>query len=729
MAHTSSRFATRCLIGISALAFTAGLIAQTVENPVPVDTSGCTTVKMFLPRSQGRDKVRQLAGSVGYTHLMRSADDGWYSMFTVTPEYTQSFRGSRLARNLFGSDVCPCGKKYGLKIQGRGIAKDPDFTYTDPDAAGGPAVIPNPFLPEKRDAKAWLADYFYLPQDFESTVCFNPQIKNFLVDLDLFVGFDRFCEGKCRGLYFRLHGPITHTRWDLGMCEEVSRKGVLNHPAGYFTPDVLERSFLLNSFSSYAAGNAPGDGRIKQTWNINAATDGPITTTTATQFRHFDTNFEPLRYARMATHDLKLTGFAELRAEFGWDFVECEDYHAGINFQVAAPTGTRPNPCYLFNPIVGNGHFWEVGGGMTGHWLLWRNEDESREVSFHYDINVTHMFKDRQKRTFELKNRPNSAYMIAQRGVDPSLTSVIIDGTYPPGPFNASPTDFRARPLQRDDVYTFAPLANISTLDVKVGIDVQADIVAMLNMKLCGFSFDLGYNFWMRGCERISLLKEENQTDLHRQSLNLAGDRGGFGDGFRDRWSLKGDAQVFAYGGAVAYGTTTYKDLGTPPSPYRIPVSESRATIHDAPRGAGTIDPTGGPPPTGLTGGSRIVANSGVDNPAYLTGLKSLPGSTTSQPINASYTPVTLSLNDLDFVRTRGLSHKVFGHLTYELDTCGFEVGSCRASVPFIGLGFFGEFGDNNSCNDRCTKICENSCMKTSLSQWGVWLKGGVSFR
>jgi len=212
MAHTSLRFASRCLAGITLLALAAGLKAVTVAEPVPAETSGCVAVKHFIPRSQGRDKVRQLAGSVGYTHLMREkGDDAWYAMFTLTPEYTQSFDGSKLARKLFGADICPCGKKNGIRIQGRGIAKDPDFAaVTDPDVAadGGAAWIPNPYLPGKRDAKAWLADYFYLPQDFESTVCVDPQIRNFLVDLDLFASLN-MCDSKCKGMYFRLHGPIT----------------------------------------------------------------------------------------------------------------------------------------------------------------------------------------------------------------------------------------------------------------------------------------------------------------------------------------------------------------------------------------------------------------------------------------------------------------------------------------------------------------------------------------
>jgi len=327
---------------------------------------------------------------------------------------------------------------------------------------------------------------------------------------------------------------------------------------------------------------------------------------------------------------------------------------------------------------------------MTGHWRLWQDQNEDREISFHYDINATHMFRDWRRHTFELKNRPNSAYMLVYRQEDGGRQ-------------------------------IFQPLANISTLDVRVGIPIQVDAVAMLNMKLCGFSFDLGYNFWMRGCERMT------RCDCD--------DTRYFGGGrIQGTWYLKGDAQMFAYGNTKgAYGALTYKYLNTP-DPVALSVSQSRATIHDAPRGTAPIDPVGAAPTTGLTGGTQVIANSGVDNPVIAenpdaAAAYSQPGAAVTQHINQSAAAIAVTTNDLDFVRTRGLSHKIFGHLTYELDSCGFDAADCRPAVPFIGVGFFGEFGDNGSCNNNCTNICYNSCVKTSLSQWGIWLRGGISYK
>ena len=41
-------------------------------------------------------------------------------------------------------------------------------------------------------------------------------------------------------------------------------------------------------------------------------------------------------------------------------------------------TGLHGN--YLFEPIVGNGHHWELGGGMNMWWTWWRSCDEDRTL-------------------------------------------------------------------------------------------------------------------------------------------------------------------------------------------------------------------------------------------------------------------------------------------------------------------------------------------------------------
>ena len=41
-----------------------------------------------------------------------------------------------------------------------------------------------------RGANDWLADYFGLPRDFQSTVIFKPTISNYILDFSFYAGLD-----------------------------------------------------------------------------------------------------------------------------------------------------------------------------------------------------------------------------------------------------------------------------------------------------------------------------------------------------------------------------------------------------------------------------------------------------------------------------------------------------------------------------------------------------------
>ncbi len=58
-----------------------------------------------------------------------------------------------------------------------------------------------------RDEAAWLADYFYLPTDFSSTITVHPTIQNFLIDFFGYVGLDQWVTG----LYAWIQAPLTWT--------------------------------------------------------------------------------------------------------------------------------------------------------------------------------------------------------------------------------------------------------------------------------------------------------------------------------------------------------------------------------------------------------------------------------------------------------------------------------------------------------------------------------------
>jgi hypothetical protein len=549
----------------------------------------------FNTRSISRNAARDLAGCTNYINK-DSSPHTVYGAISITPEYNHTFNSRSITRTLFGSNLTTnpnCQQQ--LTISGSQVAN--------------------------RGTTDLLADYFYLPSDFQSAVTFKPVIDNVIIDFGFYLGLDAWS----KGLYFWLHAPFAHTRWDININETVINPGVNNVPQGYFTPDVLPRSQLLDNFTDFVNG-------------ITVANSENIA-------------FEELKFGKMSNDRLIKTRMAEIRTGIGWNFFAEKDYHAGINGQLAAPTGLRPDAEFLFEPLVGNGHFWELGIGANAHYTFWRNHDESSHCSLYTDINLTHMFRTRQARSFDLTRAGTlSRYMLAMEMTSPAVSLQGTGGAIPSAQFNND----------------FLPVANITTLDVEVSITIQADIVLMFNATRNNISFDFGYNYWGRSDDAITLRQNESFAE--------------------QTYALQGNAHVFGF---VPLSTTSIA----------LSATQDNATIHngitsaqqnpniDFPQPA-IYQPTVGPSI------NLVYAQNLTNNPANY--------------ISTSVPPIFITRNDLNFegAQTGGSSNKLFTHLSYTWnDKIEWQ--------PYLGVGGEVEWGHPHQC---------------STSQWGVWVKTGVTF-
>jgi len=143
--------------------------------------------KTFLPiRSQNTNAARHFVGHhlLKLRHNMETIN----GVFTLTPQYGQSFKPCHIAQYFFATDT--------LRFSGSQI--------------------------ENRGECDILADYFGLSQTFEGTARLKPQIKTFLLDIDFFLGLDRLK----KGLYFEAYAPVVRTKWSMCICEEIINSGV-----------------------------------------------------------------------------------------------------------------------------------------------------------------------------------------------------------------------------------------------------------------------------------------------------------------------------------------------------------------------------------------------------------------------------------------------------------------------------------------------------------------------
>lgn len=612
-------------------------------SAILLNISSDAVAPFIQPRSQSEDSARELVGWTRYINLYDR--ECVYGSWAFTLEYTRTMRPNDIRFNLFGTDIIDDVNPF-IKISGSQVGD--------------------------RNATDWLADYFGLPTDFQSKITFHPRVDNVIFDIDFYLGLDQWQDG----LYFRIHAPVVHTRWNLGFNEEVIDSGSNGYVAGYFAPTAITRGQLLNNFTEFANGRAPNLGN--------------------------SLFFNQLEKAKMSTRRLSLTRLSDIQAAFGWNFLQSDDHHFGLNIRAAAPTGNRPDGIYLFEPLVGNGHHWELGLGLTSHCLLFVDECAGREVGFYFDANITHLFAARQTRTFDLVEKPLSRYMLVERLGTP-VTNLFISATQ-----GTVMSTTPAPNAQFQNLYS--PLANITTFDVDVRIAAQVDATAMIDIDWGNWNFDFGYNFWARTCEKI---KPTCQCSIPFDgNVNFA---------------LKGDAHTFGF---VA------SDAASSPIPVNSPVplsaTENKADIH-----SGTNTPIGTPfdattqyQNPGIDGGLNqwaFVAT--TDNTDQLTVL---PGQTADlSGTNAANTQQRSSITaifipaasiDLEAAETKGLSNRLFAHISYNWDRCDCDW------IPFAGVGGFIELAHHAKNGDCSDPDFDQSCTTVAFSQWGVWLKGGISF-
>ncbi len=420
-------------------------------------------------------------------------------------------------------------------------------------------------LVEARGEDDILADYFGLSQEFQSTVDLNPLVRSALIDFQLYVGLDSWLSG----LFFYAHMPAGWTKWNLNLNEKVFNVGNNTpFPAGYMAPAQLTPPF--KSFIDAIKGGTDFG-------SIQGLADGKINGARAK------------------------SGISDVQLSLGWNFILTETSHAGLSIRIALPTGSRPNSEFLFEPILGNGKHWELGLGFTGHVLLWE-KDAQQELAFFSNINLMHLFKARQRRSFDLcRNGFGSRYILAKLFNNTGSTNM------------------------------GEPLINQSTLICDVRVDIQADGVFMFGYTYGNTLFDIGYNGWIRSKEKIT----------RKQQLSA------------NRFGLKGIQNVV--------GNFT----------------QSTATLR----------------------GNNFFNQAAVADP------------------NSPVFVKDEEINDRSARSPLVLTHKLFAHVSY-----AWEPNQPESTTPFLGIGGEIEFEGINTHNSVEPQD------KTTMSQWGIWVKLGFAF-
>lgn len=468
--------------------------------------------------------------------------------------YNQTFKDKRTARCLFASDV--------LEFSGSKVSHH------------GQTNI--------------LADNFGLAPNFKGRLRFDPEIKNNIIDFSVRFDFSNWSECfDCA--YLRFNACLVNTSWDLDMCatsQTPTSSTFSNFPNCYMAQDQGKFVPAAQDFNTALSGNFKF-GDMTSDWRFGS--------------------FANADEARTKT------GLANLDIILGYDILRCASYHFGAFIKTVAPTGNRPDPRFVFSPIVGNGHHWEFGGGIDTHVNLWNCDDQC--IQLYLNGCVTHLFQDKQWRSFDLKTSvnglsgENSRYLL--------LKEFDKDKNYDGHLVNA---------------------INFTTRKIKSSFAVQGDAALRILYRSCGWALGVGYNIYGRSRETIALTCNDCQEFANKR-VGIKGITGVCALGWKEGEGLTGAERTLnsTESQARIFNIKALSDLVDNPVNVEDPATDTVFLTWDSPSAADT------------SAKNVIIAQD-------------------SKP------PVFLTNKDINFRRVaRQISHKLFAHIDYQWEECCWQ--------------------------------------------------------
>lgn len=193
-------------------------------------------------------------------------------------------------------------------------------------------------------------------------------------------------------------------------------------------------------------------------------------------------------YAKWCSQAKTLIRPEKIKITAGRSLMHRDYFQLASSLSFTAPLTHRPNAKYIFEPVVGLDQHVALGGAI--HMQILLNRDPERIAwTFFANLEGNFLIRNRQYRTFDLKNKPFSRYMMyTRKNSEP--------GEVIPGP-------------------------NLLTLETIVRPYGIADFSMGWRINTAPFEFELGYDLYGFGGEKIKLRSEPVESPFNRKCGGL----------------------------------------------------------------------------------------------------------------------------------------------------------------------------------------------------------------
>jgi hypothetical protein len=161
----------------------------------------------------------------------------------------------------------------------------------------------------------------------------------------------------------------------------------------------------------------------------------------------------------------------EIRFQFWRTYMDEDDTQLAYYSSFIIPTNTKPNPTYLFNATTGNGGHAAINAGLVLQVPITEPDELCGRLMWFLDLDASYRFHNHQWRTYDLKERPFSRYLLFATNGNPAEINI--------------------------------PGVNVLTVHSKVRAYGLIDFVTGCRWRTSWGNVELSYNVWAHSREHV----------------------------------------------------------------------------------------------------------------------------------------------------------------------------------------------------------------------------------
>lgn len=273
-------------------------------------------------------------------------------------------------------------------------------------------------------------------------------------------------------LWFGLESDLNTQFFNSIFCMNPRRRAYGSYFNAYFTKEWGDHALWFNI--AFAVMRAEHSLRMNESLREIA---GPLSNFTLGTIDQFTSVIRALNnpewnFGKFSPCALKRFGVDDIQVKLGYDWFYSQENEGHISPYIVGtiPTGKRQRSDFIFEPLVGSKHG-SFGVGINVDFTLY--EGDGHYLTWLFDFKYRYVFSANQCRSFDLcKNGDWSRYLLV---------------------------------VPKDQHLAAQPGINLFSLEAKVSPRNTIDLWSAFNLQWKEFNVELGYSFWWRQKEHISL--------------------------------------------------------------------------------------------------------------------------------------------------------------------------------------------------------------------------------